>query len=506
MKQSLEEAVGQLILGKVPALELDSENKDCLKRGIIGGITIFSENVDSREQLMDLTDSVRLFSRHPAIIAVDQEGGAVQRLEKVASAIPSMMSLAKAADNERLSLIIGLAGKQMRLLGFNCVFAPVMDVNTNSRNPIIGTRSFGSNPNLVADLGQLVIRAYLESGVLPVAKHFPGHGDSDVDSHLSLPVLKHSRERLEQVELVPFKENALITPAIMVAHLWIQALNEEKLPASLSPEVITELLRNEIGYQNLIVSDDMLMKAIGNTWGLEEACVRSVAAGMNLLLVCSNASDASAVHKAIVEAVKSGRISEDQIQLAGRARQAALNKIPPHDEIEKKKRLSILEKSVAASEPLMLESSIRGIDCSAGSGRSLFSAGTPTHFFIPQIERYPLKLKEALIAELPELDMQIAEHRYPYPNISPEQIEEITSACGENCVLLTFRAAINRDQILLAEKLAARARNKTVIACDIPYDLDLLPDWDNAFAINDPSNQAVKALAKLIARQLTCMH
>ena len=505
MTQTIEESVGQLILGKVPAKALDDGNKDCLKRGIISGITIFSENVSSREQVIELTDAVRLFSRHPAIIAVDQEGGAVQRLDKIITPIPSMMALGKLNDKERLALIIGLAGKQMRLLGINCVFAPVLDVNTNARNPIIGTRAFGSNPELVADLGATVIRSYIESGVLPVAKHFPGHGDSDVDSHLALPKLNHDMDRMESIELLPFRENLLTAPAMMVAHLWISALNQEALPASLSPEVVSGLLRDQMGYQNLLVSDDMLMKAIGNTWGLEEACVRAIAAGLDLLLVCSNDDDARKVNAAIVAAVQSGRIPEERIQRAIRTRQAALNKIPAHDEMDHKRRLSVLDKSVSASDPIVLDSSFKSL-YTQGSPRRAFTAASTIHMFIPKHDRYALNFRESLITELPEMEMHLIEHRYPVNSLTDEQCIELAKSSGENCILFTFRAVINRQQLKLAEALQKQASNRTLVACDIPYDLDVLPEWENAVAIHDPSDLGVRAFAQLIARQLTCHH
>lgn len=505
MTQTLEESVGQLIIGKVPAKVLDDDNKDCLKHGITSGITIFSENVESREQVIELTDAVRLFSRHPAIIAVDQEGGAVQRLDKIITPIPSMMAMGKLNDKERLDLVIGLAGKQMRLLGINCVFAPVLDVNTNARNPIIGTRAFGSNPALVADLGAAVIRSYIDSGVLPVAKHFPGHGDSDVDSHLTLPKLNHDMERLESIELFPFRENLLIAPAMMVAHLWITALNKDPLPASLSPEVVSDLLREQMGYQNLLVSDDMLMKAIGNTWGLEEACVRAIAAGLDLLLVCSNAADARKVNEAIVSAVRSGRIPEERIQRAARARQAALNKIPAHDEMDKARRLSILEKSVSASDPIVLDSSFKALE-TRGFPRRAFAVAEPIHLFIPQHDRYQLKFRESLLELLPEMEIHLVEHRYKFNDMTDAQCAEMARNSGQNCVLFTFRAVINRQQLKLAEYLQEQAPNRLLVACDIPYDLDILQDWENTVAIHDPSDLGVRAFAQLVARQLMCHH
>ena len=504
MSSSLAESVGQLIIGKVPGTELDDGSKDCLKKGTISGVTIFKENVQSQEQLLNLCDSVRRFSYHPSYIMVDQEGGAVQRLDDVISPLPSMMAMGKLNDPERLKLIIAVSGKQLSLLGINCVLAPVLDVNTNPANPIIGTRALGEDVEKVAELGAVIIRSYLEAGVLPVAKHFPGHGDTDLDSHLALPKLSFDLERLERVELSPFRENLLLTPAILVAHLWIECLDKELLPASLSARVSTQLLKEEMGFQRLLVSDDMLMKAITSNWGLEEACVRAVAAGLDLLLVCSGPNDARSVHAAIVKAVESGRISEDRLASAVRARKAALNILPPHEEVEKGRRLAALAKSVAASEQLLLETSSAAIELSRGVPRSIFAEDGKIDIFIPQHPRYSLKYREELCAAVPELEGRLSEHRYPL-NPSADELPGLLSDCGDRVVFVSFRAPINRGQLGLAEKLKAVSKKNLLIAADIPYDLDRIPDWDNAVAVCDPSDLAVRAFARLMKKQLAAL-
>lgn len=510
---SLAESVGQLIIGKVPGTQLDDDTKDCLKVGTIGGITLFKENISSIEQTLDLCDSIRRFSYHPGYIMVDQEGGPVQRLDDVISPLPSMMAMGRLDDIERLKMIIGISGKQLSLLGVNCVLAPVLDVNTNPANPIIGTRALGESVEKVSRLGAGIIRAYLDAGVLPVAKHFPGHGDTDLDSHLALPKLSCSMERLENVELVPFRENLLLSPAILVAHLWIECLDKEVLPATLSKKVSTELLKKDMGYQRMLVSDDMLMKAITNHWGLEEACVRGLEAGLDLLLVCSGPSDARAVHAAIMKAVSDGRLSEERIASAVRARTAALKMLPAHEEIEKSRRLSALSKSIAAAEPLLLETSCSAIELSRGIPRSFFidDRGTAKRrkidFFIPDHPRYPLRYRDELAAAIPELGDCLVEHRYTLD--PPESaVSSLLESVGKSCALVTFRTAINKGQILLANALEERCPDRLLIATDVPYDLDLIPDWDNAVAVCDPSDLAVRAFARLIKKNLgfCCKH
>ncbi|MBX9689629.1 MAG: hypothetical protein K2X27_23160 [Candidatus Obscuribacterales bacterium] len=506
MTRELSEAIGQLIVGKVPGTELDEDTKECLKSGTICGITLFKENAQSAEQLIDLCDSVRKLSWHPAFIAVDQEGGAVQRLDHIISPLPSMMALGKLNDIERLKMLISLSGRQLRLLGINCVLAPVLDINTNAANPIIGTRSFGENPEKVARLGAAVIRAYLDSGILPVAKHFPGHGDTDMDSHLELPRLSHSLERLESIELFPFEENLLTTPAILIAHLQIACLDQaEVLPATLSLKVIKNLLREKMGYQHLLVSDDMLMKAITNKWGLEEACVRAVEAGLDLLLVCAGAEESRKVHAALVKAVENGRIPEERIREAIRAKLAALKRLPLFDEIDRSRRLSILAKSMAAADHLLMETSESAIEVSRGEPLNIFKNNAPIDIFVPEHPRYPLKFAEALRAENPSLTNRLKEHRYSV-SVNPDEIEQAKTLSLENCVFVSFRATINRNQIELAKALKLNSKERLLVASDIPYDLNLI-DWDNAVACFDPSDLAVKAFARAMNKRTTaCKH
>lgn len=502
MQQTIQEAIGQLIVGKVPGPELDDDTKDCLKTGIISGITVFKdENVKSPEQLLELCDAVRRVSWHPAFIAVDQEGGPVQRLDEVVSCLPSMMALGRLNDAERLKLVIALSGKQLRLLGFNCVLAPVLDCNTNPANPIIGTRAFSEKPERVARFSDIAMRTYLDSGVLPVAKHFPGHGDTASDSHLELPRLAHSRQRLEEIELFPFRENLLTTPAMLVAHLWVECLDKEELPATLSANVSTKLLKDELGFQNLVISDDMLMKAITNKWGLAEACVRAISAGVDLLLVCSYGNDARTVHKAILDAYAAGRITEERIFAACRARKAALNKLPPHDEMDKTRRLAALKRSVAAAEQMLLETSSSAIELSRGIPRNVFAGDEPIHLYIPDIKRYEFPFVDSLVAENPNLGRRLFEHKYS-PSLTLDEIEQQISHCTGNCILVTFRTAINRTQIEFAKRLQEVSKERLLIAADVPYDLDLICDWDNAVALFDPSNLAVRAFARLMTKQL----
>lgn len=478
---------------------MDGESAACLRKGIMSGVTIFKENVHSQEQLIELTDSVRKLSWHQALITVDQEGGPVQRLEGAASPLPSMMAMGKLDESKRLEMLIKLSAKQLSLLGINCVLAPVMDVNTNRQNPIIGTRALGETPEKVARLSAIILPTYLEAGILPVAKHFPGHGDTAIDSHLDLPALKHSLERIQEIELLPFRENLLVTPALLVAHLWISALDEEVLPSTLSYNVCSKLLKEEMGYNNLVFSDDMLMKAITKNWGLQEACVRAIAAGVDILLVCSGPDEVRSVHEALMKAVSSGRISEERILAAVRARQAALSKIALPEEMERPRRLAALTKSIAASEQMLLDCSIAAVEASRGDPSCVFAGQEKIDLYVPAGLRYELNFAKALIQEMPDLKDRIREHRYP-PYLKEDEAEEFAKSCGARAIFVSFRAVLNDGQIKLASALSKACKERLLIAADLPYDIDGIAEFENAICAFDPSDLAVRAVAKFISR------
>jgi beta-N-acetylhexosaminidase len=198
-------------------------------------------------------------------------------------------------------------------MGINMNFAPTLDVNNNPANPIIGTRSFGENPALVAALGVAAARGYAAAGIVPVGKHFPGHGDTDVDSHLALPVQPAGRARLDAVELPPFCAAIQAgLPALMTTHILFPALDPE-LPATLSPRVLTALLRDELGFAGVIITDCLEMEGIAGRWGPEEAAVLALEAGADLLLVCHTWETQRGMVAAVRQAVRSGRLSEARV-------------------------------------------------------------------------------------------------------------------------------------------------------------------------------------------------
>ncbi|MGI5861862.1 MAG: beta-N-acetylhexosaminidase [Myxococcales bacterium] len=259
---------------------------DLIAQGVSGAI-LFRRNIAEAEQVAGLCASLKRVAGRPFLLSVDQEGGRVARLRDAPfTAVPTMREIGGRGD-EALALDVGrLLGREVRAAGFDMDFAPVLDVDTNPANPVIGDRSLSRDPLEVVRLGVALGEGLESAGVASCGKHFPGHGDTSQDSHLTLPRLPHEMSRLREVELVPFAAWARAgLAAVMTAHVVFEAI-EPGLPATFSERVQTGLLRGELGFRGVNVSDDLEMKAIADNYPMDEAAIRSVLAGVDLLLVC----------------------------------------------------------------------------------------------------------------------------------------------------------------------------------------------------------------------------
>lgn len=286
------------ILAGFPGLSLPDELVALARAQALAGVVLFRRNIDSDEQLVALVAEVhRAFEGQATpIIAVDQEGGRVQRLIEPrvqVAPIPAMRALGDYLDSQGFEALGAIVGRDLRRYGLNLDFAPVLDVDTNPNNPIIGDRAFGRTPEEVCARALAFGRGLEAAGVLWCGKHFPGHGDTSVDSHLELPTLTHGRERLDAVELPPFMAAVKArAPMIMTAHIVFAGLDAER-PATLSPRVVPEILRAEMGYDGVVASDDLEMKAIRDHFTVEQIAAGLDAADVDLALVCSDLALAS---------------------------------------------------------------------------------------------------------------------------------------------------------------------------------------------------------------------
>ena len=324
---TVEQKAAQLLVAGIEGTEPGEDAVQAVQGYQVGGVILFGRNVESAEQLAALTNGLKELNGDyvPLFLCVDQEGGRVDRMPPEVSRTPSAWSVGQTLDTEGVGAAYGaLLAEECAAFGFNMDFAPSLDIWSNPENTVIGDRAFGTDAATVTGAANETALGILSGGVIPVAKHFPGHGDTAVDSHYGLPVVDKSLEELEELELRPFRQAIDTTcvygtyggdtsiPAIMVAHILLSQIDPDN-PASLSPEVVTGLLREEMGYEGVVCTDDLTMGAISNTYGMGEAAVLAVEAGCDLLLVCHGADNLAAAHAALVEAVESGRISMERL-------------------------------------------------------------------------------------------------------------------------------------------------------------------------------------------------
>lgn len=315
MPLALARDIGQLLIGSFPGPSVSRELRSLAKEFDLGGAILFSRNVEAPEQVAELAATIEGLGRSiPAWVSVDQEGGRVARLKEPFTRWPPMAVLGR-AQSEALAERFGRAlARELRAVGITLDYAPVLDIHTNPKNPVIGDRAFAEKADEVARFGTIVIRALQTEGVAACGKHFPGHGDTNTDSHHELPLVEHPPDRLRAVEFVPFRAAIREDVAfIMTAHVYVPSLDEQ-VPATLSPLIVQKVLREELGYEGVILSDDLEMKAISARTPVPVAAVQAIKAGCDAVLVCGGDVDLQAVTlEAVIKAVEAGDIPQNRI-------------------------------------------------------------------------------------------------------------------------------------------------------------------------------------------------
>ncbi|MEC2313630.1 glycoside hydrolase family 3 protein [Bacillus velezensis] len=390
-RMTLDEKLGQMLMpdfrnwqkkrqSSLEALtQMNKEVAGLIQKYRFGGVILFSENVKNTEQTVRLTDAFQKASPDiPLLLSIDQEGGIVTRLGE-GTHFPGNMALGAARKTAYASQTGAIIGKELKALGINTNFAPVLDINNNPGNPVIGVRSFSSDRDLTASLGLASMKAQQKQDVAAAVKHFPGHGDTDVDSHYGLPLVTHNQERLRQIELYPFRK-AIQAGAdmIMTAHVQFPAFDDTTykskldgsdilVPATLSKKVMTHLLREEMGFNGVIVTDALNMKAIADHFGQEEAVVMAVKAGVDIALMPAQVTSLQTenrfarVHSALKKAVQKGDIPLQQINKS--AERIISLKIkrgiyPAPKETNLKKKIAKAKKTVGSKNHLKAEKQI----------------------------------------------------------------------------------------------------------------------------------------------------
>lgn len=311
---SLKEKIGQLLIVGLTGQALNDEIKSLINDYKIGGFIFFGRNISNADQTFKLINDIKKenVNNIPLFISIDEEGR-VSRLSDEFHKLPAAKTIGDINDKD-LSYTYGkIIADRLNVLGFNLNFAPVLDINSNSDNPVIGDRAFADNESVVSESGLSVALGIKENNIISVVKHFPGHGDTKVDSHVSLPIINKTRKKLNRLEIMPFKKAiAKKIDAVMVGHVLYNQI-DENLPATMSKIIITDILRNNLSFDKVVFSDDMTMGAIIKNYSIEDASVKFLQAGGDVLLICHGNLNPKLVLESIKKAINDNVISEKEI-------------------------------------------------------------------------------------------------------------------------------------------------------------------------------------------------
>ena len=516
-EMTLEEQIGQLFVvgfsGTAPVQEIIA----MISQYHVGGVILFSRNIQDTQQVLDLTGSLQDIAkaaghRYPLFIAIDQENGTVQRLGKSATQFPGNMALGAIASEQVAHDIALATGREMRALGLNMNFAPVVDVNNNPANPVIGVRSFGENPQEVARLAAAAVRGYREAGVIATLKHFPGHGDTAVDSHLSLPTLPFSLERLENVELMPFRSGTEAgAESVMSAHIAFPAITEQPdVPATLSPAIIRGLLREKLGFDGVAISDCLEMQAVADTVGIARGSVLALQAGIDLVLISHLYPRQQSGIEAVIEAVQSGELPYETIRLAVervlklKSQRLSWENLPAgavpswvggaeHRQLRDRayELSTTLVRNDDALVPLHLQSAERIVVLSSTKDMRTQAEDRQysTAHFVEDIRHYHENVERMTI---------------PADMTAQEAYEQVLAATRATDLILmvTVNAHLDAQQAALMRSLLPSARRVIGLAVGIPYDLLAFPQLRTYLVTYEATDPALAAAAKVLFGQV----
>ena len=511
MEQTLNDKIGQhLLLAFDGKNQLPSEFQQTIRDLKPAGVTLFrSLNIDNPKQVRQLTDLIQQIAKQaglpPMLIAVDQEGGQLMAIGNGATLLPGNMALG-ATDSADLAERAGkVLGTELAAMGININYAPSCDVNVNPKNPVVGIRSFGENLEAVSRLAAAVIRGIQSAGVAATAKHFPGHGDTDSDSHLGLPQVSHTLEQLRSVEFPPFTAaiNADVK-LIMTAHIALPAFDGPQAPpATLSRKILTNILRSELGFRGVSITDAMDMKAIPQGEALGENAVRAISAGADLLLLSSDPLDQRRVFSSLSLAFKDGRFDSSEMDASMRR----IVSLKRWLEENSSKRPDISVVGCAEHRRVADEIAERSVTLIRDENNLLplrLTIKQRIAVVIPQpIDLTPADTSSYVIPTLakeiykyhPLVDEFIVPHAPSASDIAAV-IEKIRDY--DLVIMGTLNAFSNPSQVLFVHQVMKRGIPMVVVAMRLPYDLvsfEEVSAFICTYSILEPS---MRALAKAI--------
>ncbi|MGI6759296.1 MAG: MupG family TIM beta-alpha barrel fold protein [Bacilli bacterium] len=509
---TLREKIGQLIMAGFKAEDIDDHVLQMVKEAKIGNIILFTRNIKSARQLYRLNRKLyELIYNELGIyplVSIDQEGGMVTRILEDATFLPGNMTLG-ATNNPEYAYRAGqISGQELISLGINVNLAPVLDIATNAYNPVIGVRSYSSDPETVALFGARYTQGLQESGVIGVGKHFPGHGDTDVDSHYGLPKVDAGRGRLNSVELVPFKEaikNQI--KGIMSAHILFPSYEKEQLPATLSSKVLTDLLRDQLGYEGLVFTDCMEMKAIADHYGTHQGALQAVIAGANQVCISHTLSEQLKAVDLIEAAVKNGEISEDlineRVERVLKAKADLLDQAKAFVNSSEDEAIKVLitKEHHSFAEAVVDESLtlVKGEPFSLKE-RTLLIASDPFATSIADDEVDSKSIVKAVRDQIPSIATIKMAVR---PSVEEQKNIIDQAAEYEQVVICTYNANIYQEQLELVKKLLGLNLTVYVISMRNPYDLVFIPEIKNYVCLYEYTKNSIKTLIKYLKGEIS---
>jgi len=473
---SLQEKIGQLFMFGFDATVPNDHAIKLIRDYKVGNVILFARNIKTPEQLFYLNQNLqKLAIEHigiPLFISIDQEGGMVTRILEGGTFFPGAMTIAASNNVEHAYLVGKHMGKELKAFGINMNFAPVLDVNNNPKNPVIGVRSFSDDPKMVSDYGVAFVKGLQES-IIATGKHFPGHGDTHVDSHLALPQVLYGMERLNQIELVPFKKaiNQGIK-AIMSSHIDFPALTENGLPTTLSKKCLTGYLREELGFEGLIVTDGMQMKAIQDNYTTVGGSLMALEAGANIVCICHSEELQIKATQRVYEAVIHNELSLDLInERVNRVLKykSELDSLDLNLEYEQIKEI-VLDKTTKAFAYQIVEDAatlVKGHPLRL-KANALFVGILPKATTIADETDGEHHLIKDIRRELPGLETLVISVD---PNDREIELVLEKSKNYQQVILTTFNANIYQSQIKLVNLLSDQKSELHVISMRNPYDL-----------------------------------
>ena len=463
---------GQRFVAGFHGTEIPEDFRQLVKEHKVGNVILFKRNIVNAQQLKqlcdDLQDLIMAETGLPAFITIDQEGGAVTRLSEDCANTAGAMALASTGNVENAYQAGVITGRELNALGVNFDLAPVMDINSNPQNPVVGVRSFGDQPETVATYGAAWIRG-LEENAISCAKHFPGHGDTAIDTHLDLPTVDLSLEELEKRDLVPFKAAIEAgVSAIMTTHILFPKLEKEHLPATMSKTIMQDVLRGKLGFKGIIISDCMMMQAIATYYGTVPGALAAVDAGVDLICICHDPELTGKACEEIVAKADPAMMDESIARI-----------VAAKEALAKRERLPMS----AATDPEGLRAALeqrKASVCLVGTEEVPALGDKP--FFVGC---YPFHTSQAVdqlsrftgFTEYMQKELGGTALTTP---VQPEN-EDIANAVAaakdaSGIVLCTYNAHIRRSQVTLMQELARLGKPMVVCAMGNPYDLSDLPE------------------------------